>query len=184
LVTSLQQYLSTSLVTPVFASRFIEKCVELGAQNFNETTAVLFGNVTSSPDFTVVVVETSSPSILPTSPQSSGDSGGKGLPLPIWGFVLLGVGALALVLVLAVSYWRGVVRRSSELELAKTRYLETVSWKDGSPHSAAGALSSRADQSVLVGVDEVNLSYLPDPEFGDLSEQPGAVVEGGQMLGT
>jgi hypothetical protein len=78
------------------------------------------------------------------------------------------------------------VKRSSELELAKTRYLQTVSWKEegsGSPTDAA-VVASRADQSVvLVGVDEVNLSDLPDPEFGYLSEEePGAVAEGGRRL--
>jgi hypothetical protein len=95
LVSNLQQFLSISLVDSAFKKRFLEKSVELGSQHLNTTTNLVLGNVTSSPNFTVIVVETSSPTMVPLI-RSTG-AGGTAPPLPIWGFVLLAIGLVAIL---------------------------------------------------------------------------------------
>jgi hypothetical protein len=177
LVSNLQQFLSISLVDPAFKKRFTEKAVELGSLHINTTTPLVLGNVTSSLNFTVVVVETSPPTMVPI-PRSEG-SGGSDLPLPIWGSVLLAVGALAILGIVIVVIGRS---RSSE---SKNRKRKTNT--EGALKGEGGVmvLSQEADlslgevgvfappngqqeRSLVCDLEEIDLR---DPEIGGIASE-------------
>lgn len=160
LVSSIQQYLSASLVTTGFASRFINKCVELGAQSINMDTDLVFGNVTSSPNFTVVVVEISSPTAVPaTSIARENGSGTSDLPLPVWGFVLLGVAALVIGMLACRK------KRSSVSALPLSRFNEisrfSRNYEVVPTHS-------------MIYLEDIHLNTSGHPEIGDVMIFPNS----------
>jgi hypothetical protein len=156
LVVELQAFLSKSLVTSQFSDRFIQTCVALGSQVINSTALLSFGNVSSSSNFTVTVIDTSSPTLTPALTRHNNSPGG--VDFPIWGSILVGMGALALLLVLGFFYFqrqRKLLQQEADLSLEKTSL--------PSPQS-----DPQSDKVVALSHDEVQLGY--DPELGAISQ--------------
>jgi hypothetical protein len=156
LVSSLQHYLFISLLTPDFTNKFRQKCVELGAQSVNASTQLVFGNVTFSPDFAVVIVETSSPTAVPATARGGGGSEGSPPPLPMWAFVLLGAAVLVIGLMVTCR-----MRKSSAVSaLPVTRFIEI---------SRSTRNYDLVPTHSVVYLEDIHLNSAPvDSEGGDL----------------
>jgi hypothetical protein len=160
LVPNLQEFLAVSLVTSRFTNLFIETCVALGSQEINSTTFLKFGNV-SSLNFTVTVVSTDSPTVAPKSHEN----GNQGSDFPLWGFIIIGVGGITLLLGLGLLVFQRK-RKLSKLEGLENRYLgkTDLTSKSSTANEFAGVVAlSHGEVQLGIGL-ELELGIVPDQQ--------------------
>jgi hypothetical protein len=191
MVSTLQVFLSSSLRTSTFTTLFLEQCVAMNSSTIDlSTTALNFGNISSSNDFKVIVIQTPFPSFAPsvgdvTTPRDGGSSGSPALLVPLWSLVLIG-GVLFAALVTGIYYHRR--RKQSDLEIAVNSYLDKTAQiatappleaqgQHGQVQGQQGLMVNHSEIFVALGSEDDRLASVPSGV--DITHEIGEDLEVG-----